>query len=70
MSRFERLMCNAGIDFARGLIVEAAGAGAVHDRVKPYMRELAPLVAELKKAVAAGSFDESAYDLNEAVWGD
>ena len=67
--RFEILMCNAGIDFARGLIAQAATVGAVPDRVKPYVSELAPLVAELKKAIAEGSFDDAAFDLNAAVWG-
>jgi hypothetical protein len=64
--RFERLMCNAGIDFARGLIAQAANVGAVPDRVKPYVAELSPLVEQLQRALE-GDFDEEA--LHETIWG-
>lgn len=67
--RFERLMCKAGIEFAHALIAEATGTGEVPDRVKPYLGELAPMVAELKKAIAAGGYDESAYDITAAIFG-
>jgi hypothetical protein len=64
--RFEALMCNAGIDFARGMIAQAANVGSVPDRVKPYLPALAPLVSLLKQALD-GDFDEEA--LNETIWG-
>ena len=60
-------MCKAGIEFARGIIAEAANIGAVPVRVKPYMRELAPLVAGLKKMLASGDLDEEW--LTETIWG-
>ncbi len=63
---FEALMCKAGIEFARGLIAEAAKIGTVPARVKPYMRELAPIVAGLKTMLANGDFDEEW--LNETIW--
>jgi hypothetical protein len=67
--RFETLMCNAGIDIARGLIAEATGEGDVPDRAKPYIAELAPLVAALKQAIADGDFDEAELDLAAIIWG-
>ena len=66
-TKFEALMCKAGIEFARGIIAEAANIGAVPVRVKPYMRELAPLVAGLKKMLASGDLDEEW--LTETIWG-
>lgn len=64
---FETLMVRAGIEFARGMIAEAANIGSVPDRVKPYMKELAPLVAMLRDALAGGDLDEEA--LSQAIWG-
>ena len=65
--RFETLMCNAGIELARGLIARAANVGAVPERVKPYLGELTPLVELLKQTLDEGDFDEEA--LHEAIWG-
>jgi hypothetical protein len=66
--RFERLMCNAGIEFARGLIAEATGEGAVPDRVKPYLPQLGPLVTALEESLDEGEFDEESFDLKSAIW--
>lgn len=68
VQRFERLMCNAGIDLARGMIAEATGHGDTPDRAKPYMAELAPLVAALKQAITDGSFDDQAVDLHAMIF--
>lgn len=64
---FETLMVKAGIEFARGIIAQAANIGSVPDRVKPYMTELAPLVAALKTALATGDMDDEA--IGEMIWG-
>ena len=64
---FETLMCRAGIEFARGMIAEAANIGTVPARVQPYMPELAPLVAVLRQALATGDVDEEA--IGKAIWG-
>lgn len=66
--RFHALVCNAGIDVARGLIAEATGTGDVPERVRPYVTELAPLIEELKRAVAVGTFDDSDFDIRAAIW--
>ena len=64
---FETLMVRAGLEFARGMIAEAANIGSVPDRAKPYMAELAPLVAALKDALATGNINEES--IGELIWG-
>ena len=66
--RLEVLICNAGIEFARGMIAQATGEGEIPERVRPYLPELAPLVDALKRAIAAGTFDDSSFDLAAAIW--
>ncbi len=66
-TKFEALILKAGIELARGLIAGAANVGTVPDRVKPYMSELAPLVAELKNVLANGNLDEEW--LIKTIWG-
>jgi hypothetical protein len=66
--RFETLMCNAGIDFARGLIAQATGMCEVPPSVAPYMGELTALVDVVKQAVEAGTFDDIDFDIEAAIW--
>jgi hypothetical protein len=66
-AKFEQVMCKAGIEFARGMIAQAAGIGTVPARVKPYLAELAPIVAALKDLLDGGDFDEDA--LSMMIWG-
>jgi hypothetical protein len=66
-AKFEQLMCKAGIEFARGLIAKAAGIGTVPARVKPYMAELAPLVAALAEALGGKEVDEDSLPM--MIWG-
>jgi hypothetical protein len=67
--RLEVLICDAGIEFARGMIAQATGEGEIPQRVRPYLPELTPLIDELKRAIAAGTFNDSSFDLDAAIWG-
>lgn len=67
--RFHTLVCEAGIEIARALIAEATGTGDVPERVQPFVAELAPLIEELKRAIAAGTFSDSDFDLRAAILG-
>jgi hypothetical protein len=68
VTRLQELQVSAGIDFAKAMIALALGNDDVPDRVKPYEDELAPLVSELKQALADGSFDEDAFDIQGVIW--
>ncbi|MBA3459963.1 MAG: hypothetical protein H0T46_08375 [Deltaproteobacteria bacterium] len=68
-AKLNELIYAAGVEFARGIIAEGAKIGKVPTRAKPYMKELAPLVALMKEAMNEGSFDEEAVDLHAIIWG-
>lgn len=67
--RLEVLICEAGIEFARGMIAQATGEGEVPERVRPYLAELAPLVAGLERAIAAGDGEDASIDHSAVIWG-
>lgn len=54
---------SASNDFARALIFEATGAGAVPASVAPFVGELGGVVAALKQAIRDGRFDGDHEDI-------
>ena len=53
----------ASHDFARALIFEATGAGAVPASVAPFVAELGGVVVALKQAIRDGRFDGDHEDI-------